>query len=209
MRWPGLPDVLGAISCAALAAALVCVPGCARPTRKPVVIGAKKFTESVILAEMGTQLARHAGAEARRDDLGGTPALWLALTQGDVDAYVEYTGTITRQILKDDSTDLSAALAAHGVRIGRPLGFRNNYAMGMRKDVARAKGITKTSDLRDHPRLRCGFVHEFLDRADGWPGVKKHYGLQHEDVQAMNHTLAYRALVEGAVDVIDLYTTDG
>src|SRR5262245_22812366 len=130
MRWPGLPDVLGAISCAALAAALVCVPGCARPTRKPVVIGAKKFTESVILAEMGARLARHAGAEARRDDLGGTPALWLALRQGDVDAYVEYTGTITRQILQDDPSDLAAALAGPGVRVGRSLGLRNQHRLG-------------------------------------------------------------------------------
>ena len=180
-----------------------------RPAQKPVVIGAKKFTESVILAEMGAQLARHAGAAARRDDLGGTPALWLALTQGDIDAYPEYTGTITRQILKADPPDLAAALAAHGVRISRPLGFRNNYALGMRKDVAAAKGITKISDLRGHPDLRLGFIHEFLDRPDGWPGVKRHYDLPQTNVQGMNHTLAYRALVERAIDVTEVYTTDG
>jgi osmoprotectant transport system permease protein len=174
-----------------------------------VVIGAKKFTESVILAEMGTQLARAAGAEARRDDLGGTPALWLALTQGDIDAYVEYTGTITRQILKADPPDLAAALAARGVVLGRPLGFRNNYALGMRKDVAAAKGITKISDLRGHAELRLGFIHEFLDRPDGWPGVKRHYDLPQTNVQGMNHTLAYRALVEKAIDVTEVYTTDG
>jgi osmoprotectant transport system permease protein len=174
-----------------------------------VVVVAKKFTESVILAEIGVQLARHAGATARRDDLGGTPALWLALTQGDIDAYPEYTGTITRQILRANPPDLAAALAAHGVRISQPLGFRNNYALGMRKDVARAKGITKISDLRGHPDLRLGFVHEFLDRADGWPGVKRHYDLPQTNVQGMNHTLAYRALVELGIDVMDLYTTDG
>ena len=123
---------------AALAAAVVALPGCRRPADKPVVIGDKKFTESVVLAEMGTQLARHAGAAARRDDLGGTPALWLALTQGDIDAYVEYTGTITRQILKADPPDLAAALAARGVRVSRSLGYSNNYALGMRKDVAAA-----------------------------------------------------------------------
>src|SRR5438067_809504 len=158
---------------------------------------------------MGTQLAHHAGGAARRDDLGGTPALWLALTQGDVDAYPEYTGTITRQILRADVPDLAAALAAHGVRVGRSLGFRNNYALGMRKDVAAAKGITKISDLRGHPDLRLGFVHEFLDRPDGWPGVKRHYDLPQTNVQGMNHTLAYRALVERAIDVTDVYTTDG
>lgn len=193
----------------ALAAAVVILPGCSRGRNRPVVIGAKKFTESVILAEIGAQLARHAGAPARRDDLGGGPALWLALTQGDIDAYAEYTGTITRQILKGKPPDLAAALAAHGVRLGRPLGFRNNYAFGMRKDVAAAKGITRISDLRAHPALRFGFTLEFLDRADGWPGVKRHYDLPQTNVQGMNHTLAYRALVERAIDVTEVYTTDG
>lgn len=183
--------------------------GCSRPDQKPVVVGAKKFTESVVLAEMGTQLARDAGAKAERADLGGTPALWIALTQGDIDAYPEYTGTITREILKADVSDLDAALAPHGVRVSRPLGFRNNYALGMRKDVAAARGITKTSDLRAHPDLRCGFNHEFLDRPDGWPGVKRHYALPQEYVQGMNHTLAYRAVVEKAIDVTEVYTTDG
>ncbi len=208
MRRPFHHACLPVLACCALAAGVAPLPGCAA-AKKPVVIGAKKFTESVILAEMGVHLARHAGAEARRDDLGGTPALWLALTQGDIDAYVEYTGTLTRQILKADPPDLAAALAAHGVRASRPLGFRNNYALGMRKDVAAANGITKTSDLRDHPRLRCGFIHEFLDRPDGWPGVKRHYSLPQTNVQAMNHTLAYRALAEKAIDVTEVYTTDG
>lgn len=193
----------------ALAAVVAVVPGCARPADRPVAIGAKKFTESVVLAEMGAQLARHAGAAARRDDLGGTPALWLALTQGDVDAYPEYTGTITRQILKSDPPDLAAALAAHGVRVSRPLGFRNNYALGMRKDAAAARGVTKISDLRAHPDLRLGFIHEFLDRPDGWPGVRRHYDLPQSGVRGMNHTLAYRALVERAIDVTEVYTTDG
>lgn len=192
-----------------LAAAVVAVFGCRPPVARPVGVGAKKFTESVILAEMATQLARHAGAAARRDDLGGTPALWLALIQGDIDIYPEYTGTITRQILRADPPDLAAALAAYGVRMSRPLGFRNNYALGMRKDVAAANGITTISDLRGHPNLRLGFIHEFLDRPDGWPGVKRSYGLPQTNVQGMNHTLAYRALVERAIDVTEVYTTDG
>ena len=204
-----LPVSTPCVVCVALVAVVALVPGCDRQAQRPVVIGAKKFTESVILAEMGTQLARHAGATTRRDDLGGTPALWLALTQGDIDAYPEYTGTITRQILKADSPDLAAALAIHGVRISRPLGFRNNYALGMRKDVAATKVITKVSDLRGHPELRLGFIHEFLDRPDGWPGVKRHYDLPQANVQGMNHTLAYRALVEKAIDVTEVYTTDG
>ena len=192
-----------------LFAILFLAPGCDRAKDKPVAIGAKKFTESIILAEMGAQLAREAGADSRRDDLGGTPSLWLALTQGDIDAYPEYTGTITRQILKASPSDLAAALAAHGVRISKSFGFRNNYALGMRKDVAASKGIAKISDLRSHPQLRLGFIPEFRDREDGWPGVKRHYDLPQTDVREMNHTLAYRALVEKAIDVTEVYTTDG
>jgi osmoprotectant transport system permease protein len=187
---------------------ILVLAGCTASTTKPVVVGAKKFTESVILAEIGAQLARAGVAEARRDDLGGGPAIWLALRQGDIDVYPEYTGTITRQILKEEPPDLAAALAPFGVRISKSLGFHNNYALGMRKDVAAAKGITKISDLREHPELRLGFVHEFLDRKDGWPGVKERYGLPQTNVQGMNHTLAYRALVEKAIEVTDLYTTD-
>jgi len=183
------------------------VAGCS-PT-STVVVGAKKFTESVILAELGARLAGEAGVHSRRDDLGGTPALWLALTQGDIDVYPEYTGTITRQILKADPPNLAAALAEYGIRISKPLGFRNNYALGMRKDTAVSKGIRSISDLRRHPDLQLGFIHEFLDRPDGWPGVKRHYGLPQANVQGMNHTLAYRSLVEGAIDVTEVYTTDG
>lgn len=189
---------------------LLLLTGCSGSRQKPIVaVGSKKFTESVILGEMAAQLARRAGADARRDDLGGTPALWLALTQGDIDVYPEYTGTITRQILRADPPDLATALAAHGVRMSKPLGFRNNYALGMRKDVAAAKDIRAISDLKHHSDLRCGFIHEFLDRPDGWPGLKQHYGLPQTNVQGMNHTLAYRALVEKAIDVMELYTTDG
>lgn len=183
--------------------------GCSKPADRPVVVGAKKFTESIVLAEIGTQLARDAGTPAERSDLGSTLAIWLALTNGDIDVYPEYTGTIRKEILKTDTPDLDNALAAHGVRISRPLGFRNNYALGMRKDVAAAKGITRTSDLRDHPDLRCGFIPEFLDRADGWPGLQRHYALPQRNVQGMVHTLAYRAVVEKAIDVTEVYTTDG
>lgn len=188
--------------------------GCQRPRpeggpAKPVVVGSKKFTESVILGELAAGLMRPAGVEVRRDDLGGTPVCWLALTNGDIDVYAEYTGTITRQILQADPPDLAAALAAHGVKVSKSLGFRNNYALGMRKDVAAARGVTEVSDLKRHPDLRCGFIHEFLDRPDGWPGLKRHYGLPQADVRGMNHSLAYRAVVEKALDVTEVYTTDG
>ena len=193
-----------------LATIALSLAGCDRgSTTKPVVVGSKKFTESVVLGELAAGLLRPAVGSVRRDDLGGTPVCWVALTQGDIDVYPEYTGTITRQILKADPPDLAAALAVHGVKVSRSLGFRNNYALGMRKDVAAARGIAAVSDLKRHPDLRCGFIHEFLDRPDGWPGLKAHYGLPQTNVQGMNHSLAYRAVVEKALDLTEVYTTDG
>ena len=187
------------------------ITGCSGSTEKKpaVVIGAKKFTESYLLAEMGASLSRQAGADADYKDLGSTPTLWLALTQGDIDAYPEYTGTITRQILKDDPPDLDAALAVHGIRMSKPFGFRNNYALGMRKDIAAGRSIAKISDLRNHPDLRCGFIPEFRDRPDGWPGLKRVYGLPQQNVREMNHTLAYAAVVDKSIDLTEIYTTDG
>ena len=190
---------------------LLGLAGCSNrdPETPRVAIGAKKFTESYLLAEMGTSLSRRAGVEAERKDLGSTPTLWLALTQGDIDAYPEYTGTISRQILKDNPADLHAALAVHGIRMSKPFGFRNNYALGMRKDVAAGLGIAKISDLRRLPNLRFRFIDEFLDRPDGWPGLKLAYDLPQTDVKGMNHTLAYAGLVEKSLDLTEVYTTDG
>ncbi len=187
------------------------VAGCSDTTdkRPTVAIGAKQFTESYLLAEMGANLSRGAGADAERKDLGSTPALWLALTQGDIDAYPEYSGTITRQILKDDPPDLDAALAAHGIRRSKSLGFRNNYALGMRRDVAAEYGIAKISDLRIHTDFRFGFIPEFRDRPDGWPGLKRAYGLPQTDVREMKHTVAYAGVVDKSLHATEVYTTDG
>jgi osmoprotectant transport system permease protein len=183
--------------------------GCGKPAETPAVVGCKKFTESVILGEMAAGLLRDADIPARRDDLGATPVCWTALVNGDCDVYPEYTGTITREILKGDPPDLAAALAGHGVKVSRPLGFRNNYALAMRKDVAAKLGIATIGDLARHPGLRCGFTPEFLDRADGWPGLKLHYKLPQATPRGITHALAYPALVDGSLDVIEVYTTEG
>jgi osmoprotectant transport system permease protein len=182
--------------------------GASSPSRPNVVVGAKEFTESVILADMAVLLAGRVNVPARRADLGTTSPLWLALTRGEVDLYPEYTGTIAREILKVEPSDLSAALAPFGVRVSRPFGFRNNWTLAMRKDVAAARGINSVSDLRGHPDLKFGCTQTFLNRKDGWTGLREVYGLPHTDLSGMNHALAYKALIEGAIDVTDGYTTD-
>jgi osmoprotectant transport system permease protein len=179
-----------------------------------VRIGSKQFTESVILAEVARLAARDAGVAAvHKRELGGTSILWAALTHGDIDVYSEYTGTITHELLKNVAPDadiptLRARLKPLGIGITDALGFNNTYAIGMRDDLAAKLGITRISDLLSHPQLRLGLSNEFMDRTDGWPGLRQHYGLPQTRVRGLDHTLSYRAVASGAVDAIDLYSTD-
>ncbi len=180
-----------------------------------VSIGSKKFTESVILAELAAHLLRSSGIEARhRRELGGTQILWHALLAGEIDLYPEYTGTLREEILGGalpagrDLKRLQQVLAAQGVQMSNPLGFNNTYALGMAEHRAEALGLRSISELRDHPELKLGFSNEFMNRADGWPGLKRHYGLPHSDVFGLDHDLAYRGLESGRLDVTDLYATD-
>jgi osmoprotectant transport system permease protein len=178
-----------------------------------VVVGSKKFTESVVLGEIATQLIRNAGVDANhRRELGGTRILFNALQHGDVDVYAEYTGTLVHEILKEQMpeslADVEAELQHRGILMTRPLGFNNTYAVGMRPETADRLGIRTISDLRDHPQLRLGWNNEFLDRGDGWPSLRLHYRLPHEQVRGLDHDLAYRALEAGEIDAMDVYTTD-
>jgi len=186
-------------------------PGAAGPAT--VAVGSKTFTENVVLGELIAQLARSAGAVAtHRRDLGGTQVLWSALQRGDVDVYPDYTGTIRVELLGlppgATGAELRAQLASRGVRMSRPLGFNNTYAIGMRRERAEALGIERISQLSAFPSLRFGLTSEFMDRKDGWPGLSRAYGLQAADARGLDHDLAYRGLAGGSLDVTDLYSTD-
>ena len=179
----------------------------------PVRIGSKVFTESVILGEIITQLAQPKGVNAQHSkELGGTRVLWNALLRGDIDAYPEYTGTVIEEILSDEHVHgfeaLREELRRRNILMSEPLGFNNTYALGMKRDVADKLGIDTISNLKDHPGLRIGFTNEFMDRNDGWPGLRKEYALPQSDVKGLAHDLAYRGLDAQSVDVIDLYSTD-
>jgi osmoprotectant transport system permease protein len=180
---------------------------------REVVVGSKAFTESVILGEILTGTLRDAGVDARhRRSLGGTRIVWEALQGGEVDLYVDYTGTIASEILAGNGADTPAAirnaLAAYGVGMSAPLGFDNTYALAMKKEAAERLGIATISDLRARPDLRFAFSNEFMDRQDGWPAVRERYALPQDGVRGMEHELAYRAVDSGAIDVTDVYTTD-
>lgn len=181
-----------------------------------IVVGSKKFTESVVLGEVALALTRDNGIPGRHQrELGGSRVLFNALRAGDIDIYPEYTGTLGFELLAEDTGGravdmvvLRGLLATRGLRMTRPLGFNNTYALGLTESRASELGVRNISDLTRLPGLSFGFSNEFMDREDGWPGLRAHYALPQSDVQGLDHDLAYRALESGDIDVMDLYTTD-
>ncbi len=182
-------------------------------TPDPVRIGSKAFTESVILGDLAEQLLNEEGIPAlHRRELGGTQVLFHALEAGELDVYPEYTGTIAAEILAGQNlkgeAEIRAALAGRGIGIGRSLGFNNTYAIGMQDTVAAKLGIRTISDLRKHPDLKFGVSNEFIERIDGWPGLRTRYDLPQRDVVGLEHVLAYKALASGEIAATELYSTD-
>ncbi|MBB2758583.1 UNVERIFIED_ORG: osmoprotectant transport system permease protein [Xanthomonas campestris] len=176
-----------------------------------VTIGSKNFTEAVLLGEIAAAAGQRDGVDVQhRAQLGGTRILWRALETGQIDAYAEYTGTLAQELLqlpKASQAELRAALDARGLAMTDSLGFQNTYAFGMRVERAQALGIASMSDLARHPSLKIGLSNEFMQRADGWPGVRAAYALP-QTATGLDHDLAYRALQSGAIEVTDLYSTD-
>lgn len=197
--------------------ALVAIALCLLPSHafaedeRELSIGSKNFGESYLLSEIAAQLLEARGFRVdRRFGLGGTLICYGALTEGEIDLYMEYTGTLGQAVLKSPRQLSLAELneRLEGLEILSPLGFNNTYAMSMRATHAEQLGIERISDLRDHPELNLVVSHEFLERGDGWPGLSKHYGLTGSP-SGIEHGLAYQALADGAIDVTDAYSTDG
>jgi len=178
-----------------------------------ITVASKKFTESVILGEILSQLIRTKGHHViHKKELGGTRVLWDALIAGEIDTYVEYTGTLEQELFagQDVHTDelLNHALAKLDLQKTAPLGFNNTYAIGVNSELGKRLGLESISDLKNHPELIFGFGSEFMNRADGWPGLKQRYQLPQQNVRGLDHDLAYRGLASNSLHVMDLYTTD-
>jgi osmoprotectant transport system permease protein len=183
-----------------------------RPER--IVVGSKNFTEQVILGELMAQaIERYAGlAVDRRLNLGGTFICDRAIQTGDIDLYVEYSGTALTAVFKQPvERDPRAVLnrirelyADTGRSALPSLGFSNTFAILVRTSDARARGLTRLSALADHaPGWRAAFGYEFLERPDGYAGLAATYGLRFlEPPRVMDLTLVYRALAERQVDVV-------
>ena len=192
---------------------LAALSALALPARaQEIVVGSKTFTESIILGELARHRLMAEGVAVRHDRaMGGTRILYEALRRGEIDVYPDYTGTLMFETYAGEGVatldDLRARLAADGLAMTGPLGFNNTYEITMRRDHADRLGIATISGLAERTGLRAGFSNEFMDRGDGWPALRRAYGLE-LDPNGMSHELSYRALAEGRVDVIDAYGTD-
>ena len=199
-------------------------PPSAQSENRPVVVASKPFGESYLLCEIFAQLLESRGFNVeRRPGLGATEIAFGALRTGAIDAYPEYTGTGLVAILHDSLAESvladSRAVFAHvakrfadeyQVRWLPPLGFQNTYAIAVTRATASKYQLRTLSDLaRESPRLTAGFTADFIGRADGLVGLSRVYGMRPRAVRPLAPAVKYQALVSGAVDVIDGYSTDG
>ena len=188
--------------------------------RDRIAVGSKDFTEQVILGELLAQAIEFkTGLQVeRRFDLGGSLA-HEALVAGEIDTYVEYTGTALLAILKDQpSADpdevyrrvRSEYAKQFDVVWLEPLGFANTFAILVRGEEARRLNLQTVSDAaRVSAGWRAGFGQDFMSRQDGYPGFAKAYGFNFKEVREMDLSLTYRALAEKQVDLIAGNSTDG
>jgi osmoprotectant transport system permease protein len=207
----------GRTTAAAVAAVLLvggAVAAFAVPRDERIVVGSKNFTEQILLGELAAQtIERHTAlAVDRRLNLGGTFICDRALQAGDIDLYVEYSGTALTAIFKQPvNRDAAAVLEAVRSRYADtsrtmlpPLGFNNTFAILVRTSDARATGLRTLSQLAARaPGWRAGFGYEFIEREDGFRGLASIYNLRFaEPPRVMDLSLIYRALAGGQVDVI-------
>ena len=213
---------------AALLLPLIALTACAPPRSSRITIGAKNFTEQVVLGELLAQEIEAVASEEgkpqrveRRFYLAGSYLCQQALISGRIDGYVEYTGTALTAILKqplpaDKSPQAVFATVQQlyeqrfHVRVEAGLGFEDTFAMVMRGDDARRLGLAKISDVRERAaQMKLGVGYEFQARPDGLDGLQKAYQLQFGRPRVMDLGLLYRALASGQVDIIAGNSTDG
>ena len=187
---------------------------------RPIVVGSKDFTESIILAEILAQmLERQDVSVTRQFELGGNLA-HDGLLSGQIDVYPEYTGTAFTAILKhppitDPQVVYDRTKAEYAERFNLvtspPLGFSNDFAILVRGEMARKHNLKKISDAIAFSRdWQAGFGQDFMSRADGYAGFARSYGFNFaRQPREMDLSLTYRALQSGELDIIAGNSTDG
>jgi osmoprotectant transport system permease protein len=185
---------------------------------KTYVIGAKNFSEQFILSELISERLEREGVSVRHTDGLGSAVAFRALASGDIDCYVDYSGTLWTNVLeRRDSPSREPMLAEltrelkerYGVTLLGALGFENAYALAMRADRAAALNLRTIADLaRAAPQLKLGSDLEFLSRPE-WAALRDAYGLRFGVERSFNPTFMYRALEDGEADVISAFSSDG
>jgi osmoprotectant transport system permease protein len=202
---------LGLVVLAALAPGFGAVQG-------TYVVGTKNFTEQYVLGALIQQrLAANGLSSERRDGLGSA-VLFKALASGDVDVYVDYSGTIWANYMKHNDVqprtvvlrDVAQWLkSTYGIRMLGDLGFENAYALAMPRKRAEALGINTIADLAAHTgQMTIGGDYEFFDRPE-WKAIQRAYDLHFKDQRSMQATFMYQAAVNGDVDVVSAFSSDG
>ena len=200
----------------------LCISGCRDSGQPHITIGSKFFTEQVILAEL---LAQHIEARTgfhveRKTNLGGTLLCQKALQAGQLDLYVEYTGTALTAVLNEppggDSNSVYQRVKQgyadrFNLEVTEPLGFENTFAMVIRGDDAQRFHLRNISDITSlAPHWRAGVGYEFLERPDGFRGWSERYALHFAaQPSVMDLGLIYRALIDKKVDIVAGNSTDG
>jgi osmoprotectant transport system substrate-binding protein len=208
--------------CVWLAITLTVLGGCGHARSAKIVVGSKFFTEQVVLAEL---LAQHIEtrtgiAVERKTNLGGTLLVQKAMLAGELDLYVEYTGTALTAVLNEKPQGDSRSVYERvkkvyaerfGLEVTEPLGFENTFAMVIRGEDAKKSNLQRLSDITPlAPKWRAGVGYEFLERPDGFNGLCERYNLKFgEKPRVMDLGLIYRALVDHQVDVVAGNSTDG
>nr|WP_263326169.1 glycine betaine ABC transporter substrate-binding protein [Neobacillus sp. Marseille-Q6967] len=186
-----------------------------------IVIGSKNFSEQLILGNMLADIIENKTdiQVERKLNLGGSQVAFSALNTGDIDVYVEYTGTGLVNILNQSPQSNPDKVydivqkefnKQYGIKLLKPMGFNNTYALAVRQDTAEQYQLNTISDLaKVSPELIMGPTIEFPNREDGLIGLEKTYNLKFKSVQAVDGGLRYTALDNHKSDVIDAFSTDG
>lgn len=182
-----------------------------------VRIGGKTFTEQYILVEVLRARLEHVGIASDVAQSLGSTVIFDALVHGDLDAYVDYSGTLWTTAMKrpagvprwDVLAELGGWLAReYGVRSLGSLGFENAYAIAVRRDTAERLSLHSLADLAQHPELSIGGDYEFFGRPE-WASLRSAYGLRFAREASFDPALLYEALTRGEVDAISAFSSDG
>ncbi len=195
--------------------------GCS--SKDKIVIASKQFTENILLSEMYAQLVENRTdvKVERKQNLGGTSVIFPSMKNGEIDMYLEYSGTAYNEILKLEAdenltseeiynTSKEKLASDHGITMFKPIGINNTFAIAVLKRKAEEMNLKSISDLSTpSANFKFGANHLFYTRvSDGYDSLVKTYGLSFKEALKMDNSLLYDAISQNKVDIMVVYATD-